>query len=90
MNVAKPMLESVEERGREVNEEGLKSDIKNCTVHSKWGTVVPNSDPTIRVTALISRNAVQFTLKLDQSNSQHNTHIYSNEMWALSVFLPAR
>jgi len=35
MNVAKPMLESVEEHGREVNEEGLKSDIRNCTVHSK-------------------------------------------------------
>jgi hypothetical protein len=35
MDVAKPMLESVEERGREVNEEGLKSDIKNCYVQSK-------------------------------------------------------
>ena len=35
MNVAKPLLESVEERGREVNEEGLKSDIKNCTIRSK-------------------------------------------------------
>jgi hypothetical protein len=35
MSIAKPMLDSVEERGREVNEEGLKSDIKNCTVQSK-------------------------------------------------------
>jgi hypothetical protein len=35
MDVAKPMLEIVEERGREVNEEGLKFDIKNCTVQSK-------------------------------------------------------
>jgi hypothetical protein len=35
MSIAKPMLDSVEERGQEVNEEGLKSDIKNCTIQSK-------------------------------------------------------
>jgi hypothetical protein len=35
MKVAKPMLESVEERGRVVNEEGLKADINNCSVRSK-------------------------------------------------------
>ena len=58
MNVAKPMLESIEERGREVNEEGLKSDINNCTVHSKYGAAVCNCDVTIRVTEVIGRNAV--------------------------------
>jgi hypothetical protein len=35
LSIAKPMLDSVEERGQEVNEEGLKSDIKNCTAQSK-------------------------------------------------------
>jgi hypothetical protein len=74
------MLESVEERGREVNEEGLKSDIKNCYVQSKWGVVVPNCDVTVGDTGGISRNAVYFTFKLDRSNSQQNTHIYSNEV----------
>ena len=80
MSIAKPMLDSAEERGREVNEEGLKSDIGNCTVQSKCVAVVTNRNVTFRVTEGISRNTVYFNLKLDVSNSQQNRHTYSKDV----------
>jgi hypothetical protein len=35
MNIAKPILDNIKQQGREVDEEGLKSDIANCTDTSK-------------------------------------------------------
>jgi hypothetical protein len=35
MNVAKPILDTIEEQGREVDETVLRNDIANCTVTSK-------------------------------------------------------
>jgi hypothetical protein len=31
MNIAKPLLDNIEQQGREVDEASLKSDIANCT-----------------------------------------------------------
>ncbi|PNF21837.1 hypothetical protein B7P43_G05962 [Cryptotermes secundus] len=36
MNIAKPLLDNIEQQGREVDEESLRSDIANCTDTSKW------------------------------------------------------
>jgi hypothetical protein len=35
MNIAKPILDNIEQQGREVDEGSLKSDIANCTDTSK-------------------------------------------------------
>lgn len=36
MNIAKPLLDNIEQQGREVDEESLRSDIANCTDTSEW------------------------------------------------------
>ncbi|XP_023719059.1 general odorant-binding protein 56a-like [Cryptotermes secundus] len=37
MNIAKPLLDNIEQQGREVDEESLRSDIANCTDTSQKG-----------------------------------------------------
>jgi hypothetical protein len=36
MNIAKPILDNIEEQGREVDQAVLRSDIANCTITSKY------------------------------------------------------
>jgi hypothetical protein len=51
MNIAKPILDNIEEQGREVDEAVLRSDIANCTFTSKYCADLQKQSNRINSTA---------------------------------------